>query len=163
MPQDFGLLSDSDITAALIAFAANENVGVNGDALERLVHAIGGYPYFLHLIGKHVWSAGTQSAVITDPDAIEGINTAQSDIARFYGERLRGLGEVQYQWLQAAAHLPDDQRTVGNVAQQLHAAGSSQYGWLVDSLIERGLLRHARGRGHVEFTLPGMANYLQHP
>jgi hypothetical protein len=36
----------------------NAGVGIEPDALDRLVALIGGYPYFLHLYGKHAWLAG---------------------------------------------------------------------------------------------------------
>lgn len=156
---DFGLLRDPEVREALIAFAGNEDVAVDADALDEMVTAIGGYPYFLHVIGRHVWLAG-EGPVVTLADARAGIAAAQVDIARFYGERVRPLGEVQHDWLVAAAALPADRRTVGEVAAAL-GGSSDRYGWVVSSLTGHGLIRPAPGRGRFAFALPGLDTYLR--
>lgn len=152
--RDFGLLRDPEVRDALTAFAANEDVAVDADALDVMVAAIGGYPYFLHVIGQHVWLAGP-GPVITAAEAEAGVAEANGAIARFYGERLRQLGEVQHDWLVAAAALPEDERTVGNVAAALGTT-SDRYGWVVASLTGHGLIRPAPGRGRFQFALPGL-------
>lgn len=160
--EDFGLLSDVDVRDALVRFAENEDVGVDDEALEVMAAAIGGYPFFIHLIGSCVWLAGERGEVITRADATAGVADARPRLARFYADRLRGLGDVQYRWLTAAASLPDGDLTAGAVADLL-GASSGQYGWLVESLVDRGLLRHARGRGRLAIAVPGLADYLRDP
>lgn len=156
---DFGLLREPEVRDALVAFAGNEEVGIDGEALDVMVEAIAGYPYFLHLIGAKVWTAGS-GAVITAEDARRGLAAARRDIARFYGDRLRLIGEVAHDWLTAAAALPPEERTVGAVAKALGGT-SDQYGWAVSSLADHGLVRHAPGRGRFEFALPGLDTHLR--
>jgi hypothetical protein len=156
---DFGLLRDPEVRDALVAFAANEDVGVDGDALDVMVEAIGGYPYFLHLVGARVWAAGP-GPVISAADARRGVAAAEADIARFYGDRLRALGVVAHDWLVAAARLESGERTVGAVAAALGGT-SDQYGWAVSSLTDQGLVRPAPGRGRFQFALPGLDAYLR--
>lgn len=155
---DFGLLRDPDVRAALVAFAGNRDVGIDADALDALVAAVGGYPYFLHLYGARVWTAGT-GPVIARADVEAGVASAADDVDRFYEERLRTLGRVQEAWLAAAAQLRDDELRVAAVAEAL-GRRSSDLGTTVTSLAERGLIRQL-GRGRVRFALPGLARHLR--
>lgn len=155
---DFGLLRDADVRAALVAFAGNRDVGIDADALDALVAAVGGYPYFLHLYGARVWTAGT-GPVIARADVEAGVASAADDVDRFYEERLRTLGRVQEGWLAAAAQLRDDELRVAAVAEAL-GRRSSDLGTTVTSLAERGLIRQL-GRGRVRFALPGLARHLR--
>jgi hypothetical protein len=155
---DFGLLRAPDVAAAIRGMLDNAEVGIEPDALDRLVDLVGGYPYFLHLYGKHAWAAGAGD-VITAAEVELAAESAALDLARFYGERVRGLGDVAYDWLQAAARLRPDERTVGAVAAALGRT-SAQLGSTVDSLIGRALIRHEPGRGRFSFALPGLDRYL---
>jgi hypothetical protein len=136
----------------------NVGVGIEPDALDRFVALVGGYPYFLHLYGKHAWLAG-DGEVITLPEVTAAADTAGADLHRFYGERVRGLGDLAYDWLVAAARLPVEERTVGRVAAALGRT-SPQLGSTVESLIGRALIRHEPGRGRFSFALPGLDRYL---
>lgn len=156
---DFGLLRDPDVATAMRAFLDNVDVGIEAEALDRLVGLIGGYPYFLHLFGKHAWEAGT-SDVVTLDDVEQAARAAEGDLARFYGERLRGLGDLAYDWLVAAATLAPGDRTVGNVAARLDRT-SAQLGSTVQGLIQQSLVRHEPGRGRFSFAVPGLDRHLR--
>lgn len=156
---DFGLLGDSEVRDALVAFAEHEEVAFDAAALDVMVKAIGGYPYFLHLVGSRVWQAGTEP-VITAADARSGVAAARRDTERLYDERLRSLGEVSYDWLAAAAALDPDERTVGAVAVRLGGT-SDRYGWVASALTQQGLIRPAAGRGRFAFALPGLDLHLR--
>jgi hypothetical protein len=155
---DFGLLRAPDVAAAIRGMLHNADVGIEPEALDRLVDLVGGYPCFLHLYGKHAWAAG-DGEVITAADVELAAGSAALDLARFSGERVRGLGDLAYDWLQTAARLRPDERTVGAVATQLGRT-SAQLGSTVDSLIGRALVRHEPGRGRFSFALPGLDRYL---
>ena len=158
MPFDFGMLREPDVAVALTKLLGNVDVGIEADALDRMVELIGGFPFFLHLYGKHAWQAG-DGAVVTTAEVEQAATTAAVDLAHFYGERLRGLGTLAYDWLVAAAHLDDEDHTVGRVAAQLGRT-SDQLGSTVDSLLGRGLIRHEPGRGRFSFALPGLDAHL---
>lgn len=159
LPLDFELLRAPDIAVAIRAFLENEGVGIEPEALERLVDLVGGYPYFLHLYGKHAWQAGTGS-VVTVADVETAEQTAGVDLARFYGERLRNVGDLAHDWLMAAARLPPEDRTVGAVAAQLGRT-SSQLGSTVDALVGKSLIRPEPGRGQFSFAVPGLDRHLR--
>jgi hypothetical protein len=153
-----GLLSDADVAEALTAFAAQGAVTVDADASDRFVELVGGYPYFLHVVGSQVWVAGS-GPVITRDDVEEGWRRAVPTIDLFYEERLRDLTDTQRRYLEAAAGLAARDRTSGGIAAALgtttEAVGSTQQA-LIDT---HGLLRRA-GRGRVAFTLPGIDRHL---
>lgn len=155
---ELGLLTDNDVAEALRDFAATRGVGVDADASDRFVELVGGYPYFLHVVGSRVWVAG-DTRVITVDDVAAGWESARTTIEVFHEERLNDLTDIQRRYLTAAASLPLDERTSGNIAAALDATtesvGSTQQA-LIDT---HGLLRRA-GRGKVAFTLPGMDRHL---
>lgn len=158
---DFGLLADAEVRDAFRAFLEGEGVGMDADALDVVVEAIGGYPFFLHLIGARVWASGSGEVVTLD-EARRGIAEARVDVAGFYGQRLQGLGEVQYDWLLAAARLDPDVRTVGAVAAALGGT-SDRWGWVSRALTEQGLIPSLPGRGRFRLALPGLDRYLRAP
>jgi hypothetical protein len=54
----------ADMREGLPALAEEEGAVFDADALELVMDACGGYPYFLHVVGDQVWAAG-QGTVIT--------------------------------------------------------------------------------------------------
>ncbi len=152
------LLTDANVAEALAAFAATRDVGVDADAADRFVALVGGYPYFLHVLGSQVWVAG-DGPVITGEDVEEGWRLAAPTIELFYEERLRDVTDNQRRYLVAAAELDEGERTSGGVASALGGSTES-FGSTQQALIDtHGLLRRA-GRGRVAFTLPGIDRYL---
>ena len=152
-------LTDNDVAEALRAFAETRGVAVDADAIDRFCELVGGYPYFLHVVGSQVWVAG-DGPVITVEDVEEGWRMAAPTIELFYEERLRDLTDNQRRYLVAAADLDEGERTSGAVAEALgertEAVGSTQQA-LIDT---HGLLRRS-GRGRIAFTLPGMDRHLR--
>ena len=152
-------LTDNDVAEALHAFAESRGVAVDADASDRFCELVGGYPYFLHVVGSQVWVAG-EGDVITVEHVETGWQQALPTIELFYEERLRDLTDNQRRYLVAAADLDVDERTSGAVAERLDASteslGSTQQA-LIDT---HGLLRRA-GRGRIAFTLPGMDRHLR--
>lgn len=156
---DFGLLPPADVRDALTAFAANADVAFDDEAADRMVALVGGYPYFLHLLGRRVWRAGS-GPVVTLAEVEAGWRDAQPDLAAFYGERLRPLGELQHDWLLAAAALGVDERTSGAVAARLGRPVAA-LGSTVAGLLGHGLVRRTAGRGGFAFAVPGLDAHLR--
>jgi hypothetical protein len=156
---ELGPLSDADVAEALTTFAAQGGVAVDADASDAFVDLVGGYPYFLHVVGSQVWVVG-DTEVVTASDVAEGARRARPTIASFYDERLRDLTDIQRRYLEAAAGLDPNERTSGAIAAALgattEAVGSTQQA-MIDT---HGLLRRV-GRGRVAFTLPGIDRHLR--
>lgn len=151
--------SDADMREGLAALAADGGAAFDADAMDAVMDACGGYPYFLHLIGSFVWAAG-DGPVITLADAERGVANATPVIEEFYGARLRELGDLQRRYLDAAARIPPRERTPGRVASALGRA-SSQLGSTQSKLVhDHGLLRPTSD-GTLEFALPGLERHLR--
>jgi hypothetical protein len=151
--------SEADMREGLPALAAEGGAAFDVDALEAVMAACGGYPYFLHVVGSHVWRAGT-GTVITLVEAERGIAAAEPFIADFYGSRLRELGDLQRRYLHAAARTPLSERTPGQVAGRL-GRSSSQLGSTQSKLVhDHGLLRMTPD-GRLAFALPGLDQHLR--
>jgi hypothetical protein len=158
-PVGLEAFTEADMREGLPALAAEGGAAFDADALEAVMRACGGYPYFLHVIGSHVWRAGTGS-VITLPEAEHGIGAAEPFIADFYGARLRELGELQRRYLHAAARVAPTERTPGAVAGGL-GRSSSQLGSTQSKLVhDHGLLRMT-SNGRLAFALPGLDHHLR--
>jgi hypothetical protein len=158
-PVTLRAFSESDMREVLPALAADGGAVFDADALAAVMAACGGYPYFLHVVGSHVWNAG-EGDVITVADARRGVAAAGPFIAEFYGARLRELGDLQRRYLHAAARVASDERTPGRVAQAL-GRSSSQLGSTQAKLVhDHGLLRTTHD-GRLEFALPGLDSHLR--
>lgn len=150
--------SEADMREGLRALAADAGAGFDADALELVMDRCGGYPYFLHVVGHEVWSAGT-GEVITLADARLGAAAAEATITEFYDARLRELGDLQRRYLDAAAAIDDAARTPAAVARAL-GRSTSQLGSTQGRLVhDHGLLR-ATAAGTLAFSLPGLDRHL---
>jgi hypothetical protein len=158
-PVGLQAFSPGDMREGLRALAAEGGAAFDADALDAVMAACGGYPYFLHVIGSHVWRAG-DGQVITLAEAEQGVTAARPFIADFYGSRLRELGELQRRYLHAAARVPARDRTPGAVAGAL-GRSSSQLGSTQSKLVnDHGLLR-TTSDGRLAFALPGLDDHLR--
>lgn len=158
-PVRLDVLDRSAMTVALRAFAAENDVVFDADALDIVMDACGGYPYFLHVIGSHVWRAG-HSAVITPDDAMAGVAAARPYLADFYRGRISEVGDLQRRYLLAAAGIDHPARTPGAVARALGRT-SNRLGSTLNALTDtHGLLRHD-GDGRLVFALPGIDEHLR--
>jgi len=157
-PVPLGAFGDADVREGLRAFAAAGGARFDEEALQLVTAATGGYPYFLHVVGSHVWNAGSSQA-ITRLDAERGIAEARRYLDAFYEERLRELGDRQLQYLAAAARLPAGERAPARIAGALGTT-SQRLGSTASALASRhGLLRSEGGR--LAFALPGLDDYLR--
>lgn len=156
---ELGLLGDADVAEALAAFADARGVGVDAEASDRFVELVGGYPYFLHVVGSQAWVAG-DGPVITREDVEAGWELAVPTIEMFYEERLRDVTDRQRRYLVATAELEDSERTSAAVAESL-GASSEQLGSTQQALIDTHRLLRRVGRGRITFTLPGIDEHLR--
>jgi hypothetical protein len=158
-PHRLDVLDRSAMVVALRSFAREGGAAFDADALEAVMSACGGYPYFLHVVGSAVWRAGTGNVISLD-DARLGLDQARPYLDEFYRQRLAEIGELQRRYLHAAARIDLDGRTPGAVATELGRA-SNQLGSTLNALIDtHGLLRND-GAGRLAFALPGLAAHLR--
>jgi len=155
---------DADAAADALAIpAAAEDARWDTDALERVVEASGGYPYFLQQFGQDAWNAAT-GPTISRTDAELGI--ARGDLqldTGFFRARWDRATRGEQEYLRAMAANGDAGISSGEVAARLGRSLSS-LGPMRANLISKGLI-YAPEHGFVAFTVPGMAAFIlrQHP
>ena len=167
MPKiELGFLGPDASRLALTKPAADLGVRFTDDALTILVEASGGYPYFVQLLGYHVWEA--KKGRIIDREAV---TTAVRDAARMasvqvFSPRWDRLAPKEQQFLKVMAELhaddPDQPVAVGSVRERLGAASYEDISYLRVRLLQKGVVRPA-GRGLLRFTFPGMAEWIRRP
>ncbi len=128
------------------------------DALEHIVTATNGYPYFLQQFGQETWNTA-DGPEITLADARVGaaLATATLDIGFFRARWDRATSSEKH-YLRAMAIDGDTGSASGEVAQRL-GRRAAHLGPARSKLINKGLI-FAPEHGVVQFTVPGMAAFV---
>lgn len=159
---ELGLLAAGAVVEALTVPAVAHGVRFAPDALSTLVEAIGGYPYFVQLMGYETWNAAADRgarSVVSRADAEAGVVAGRLAADRIYRSRLAEVPDAERHYLQAVARLDAGQRRSGAIAELLGGT-AQEWGWARRRLIDRGLLR-PDGHGQVTFALPGLERFLR--
>ncbi|MGD8194072.1 ATP-binding protein [Herbiconiux sp. P18] len=156
--REIGALDPVAAADALAVPAGRHGVAFTAPALEILVEASGGYPYFLQTFGKSAWDAALDRT-ITEEDAtlavVEG--TAALDMG-FYPARWDRATRAERNYLRAMAADGDVGSRTATVAERLVLPATS-LSPARQSLIDKGVI-YMPERGRVAFTVPGMAAFI---
>lgn len=154
-----GPLVPQDAADALRVPVERHGGRFTADALDILVTASGGYPYFLQEFGKAVWSVAG-SSVFGAADALLAVDAGRRALDEgFFPSRWNRATERERRYLRAIAATGDEQPRSGVVAA---AMGSTTTGIsdVRDSAIKKGLV-WAPEHGRIAFTVPGMADFIR--
>ena len=153
-------IADQEVADALRRTIESEGRTVGATELQRMVKAIGGFPFMMQLVGYRVWDQNPCEQVISENDVERGIELARSDMEqRVLAPTYRELSEQDVQFLEAM--LPDsgDVSSISNVAKRMGV--SSNYASKYRArLIEQGLIGE-RGRGRIGFDMPFFREYVE--
>jgi hypothetical protein len=152
-------LSDDLARDALVEPAAAEGVSWDGDAVDLVVGAAGGYPYFLQQFGQETWNEATENRVT--------LTAARVGVARghaalddgFFRARWDRATRAEQQYLRALAQSGDAGGSSSEVAARMGRPPSS-LGPARAGLISKGLI-YAPEHGQLAFPVPGMAAFIQ--
>src|ERR687893_2164944 len=154
-------LDRSDADFALLAPAEREDATFDGEALDALFAASGGYPYFVQAYGKAAWDAAPRSP-ISAADVKLAAPEAEAELAvGFFGSRYERATPAEREYLRAMAELTegrDEPVNTAGVADHLQRRASS-LSPARDSLLKKGLVFSAQ-RGQIAFTVPHFGRYL---
>lgn len=132
---------------------------ITHDALRVAVDGTGGYPFMIQLVGLHAWRAESAAGVIDVDQARRGVEQARRKVGQLvHASALADLSAVDRSFL--AAMAPDDGPSrMADIATRLGVdaqyAGQYRLRLLAAEVIE------SRGHGLVDFTLPGLRDYLR--
>lgn len=153
-------LSDDEAAAALVEPARSVEPRLEFDpaALEALLGACQGYPYFIQVYGHAAWQVAAGPIVgIAEADEalVLGRRELESDL---YAGRWQRASERAQSYMRQMASLGDGPVSSGEVAAPFggHRAASPTR----DRLIDEGLI-FSPARGQVAFTVPGFAHYIR--
>jgi hypothetical protein len=128
-------------------------------ALDLVVAASGGYPYFLQEFGQAIWNVAPRSP-FEDEDAHLAV---QVGVARlddgFFPSRWRRATDRERRYMTALASTGEDQPRSAHVAQAMGITASAASD-VRDSAIKKGLI-WAPEHGRVAFTVPHMADFIR--
>ncbi|WP_439693370.1 ATP-binding protein [Curtobacterium sp. SP.BCo] len=150
---DTGLARD-----ALTKPAKDEDASWDAEAVDVIVDASAGYPYFLQQFGQDTWNAAPASP-ITVNDALVGAATGRGALdAGFFRARWDRATKSEQTYLKAMAQDGDAGSSSSEVASRLGRVPTS-LGPARAALIQKGLI-FAPEHGVVKYTVPGMAAFI---
>jgi AAA ATPase domain len=153
-----GQLPPSEAAVALTRPAQHEQVEWNDRAVDIVVTAANGYPYFLQEYGSAAWDVADRSP-IDQADAVEGIRIGKARLDDgFFRSRWERATPGEREYLSAMAVDGDEPSQSGEVARRLSKL-PTQLGPVRAKLISKGLV-FAPAHGAIAFTVPGMAEFI---
>lgn len=151
-------LSRVDAAAALVTPTQDRGVRFEPDALDLLLDAAGGYPYFLQQYGSAVWEVAP-TPLVTRGDAQAAVTVGQERLDRgFFAARWERATPSEKRLLVAMAEDQDLPSSTSVVAQRMGLKVTS-LGPYRAKLINKGLV-YAPQHGQLAYTVPGMAAFV---
>lgn len=138
------------------------DVVIEDAVLAQAAQVTGGYPFMIQLVGYHLWKIAERlepGSVVTEEDARLAFDEARRRNRRMVIESaLATVSAKDLDFLQAMA-VDDGVSAVSAIAERMDAAKNT-VGNYRSRLIAAGLIEPA-GYGKVQFTLPGLREYLR--
>lgn len=148
-----------EVAAAIAVPIRGAGRDITPEALQVAVAGTGGYPFMIQLVGLHTWRADSTAATIDTEQARRGVDQARRKVGQLvHASALADLSNVDRSFLAAMAH-DDGPSRMADIAARLGVdatyAGQYRLRLIAAEVIE------PRGHGLVDFTLPGLRDYLR--
>jgi hypothetical protein len=154
-----GALPAPEAAAALVDPARRFDADYTAEALDAILVAAAGYPYFLQEFGRAIWDRALDNP-FSLPDAEQAVDFGQERLdAGFYRSRWDRATRAERDFLRAM--VPDDggPSSSSTVAKRMGRTLSGN-GPVRASLIGKGLV-YAPEHGQVAYTVPGMHQFIE--
>jgi hypothetical protein len=157
--RSIGRLGTADATAALVLPATGEDVQWESEAVDIVLGAADGYPYFIQQFGQTAWDTATTSP-ISSADASTGVDHGRAKLDNgFFRARWDRATPAEREYMAAMAVDRDVPSESGAVAKRLGKVQSS-LGPARANLIAKGIV-WAPEHGQIAFSVPGMAAFIE--
>ena len=154
-----GPLAGSDAEIAVVRPAALQDVIWAAEAVEAIVEASGGYPYFVQEFAKATCDYAPGPAVDA-ADATLGIQAGRGKLdSGFFASRWNRTTPAERDHLRVIAQDGEGPAVSGEVARRLGKRTVQQVGPIRARLIHKGLA-YAPEHGLVAYTVPGVADFI---
>jgi hypothetical protein len=154
-----GPLDAKDATDALAAPARRADVDFDARALDELVHATQGYPYFIQEWGYHTWNTAPRSPITSGDVTAAGIKAVQRLDESFFKVRFERLTPSEKRYLRAMAELGPGPHRSGDIA-AIYGTDVMKAGPTRAKLIAKGMI-YSPAHGDNAFTVPLFDQYLK--
>lgn len=156
---EIGSLTDDQARSALAIPAEDLGVSYEDAALDAIVDASHGYPYFLQEWGYHVWNHAADSPITAgDVGSVHPFVVDQLD-RNFFLVRFDRLTPKEKEYLRAMAELGPGPHRSGDIAARLGVRVES-VAPRRSGLIAKGMV-YSPAHGETAFTVPLFDQYLQ--
>jgi hypothetical protein len=156
--RSIGRLSDADATLALVQPALEEGAEWQDAAVEVVLEASDGYPYFIQQFGQSTWDVARDST-ISQEDATIGVRLGRERLDNgFFRARWDRATPAEREFMAVMALDSDTPSETGVIAKRLGKSVSS-LGPARANLISKGLV-WAPEHGQIAFSVPGMAAFI---
>ncbi len=155
-----GSLNTEDAKRAVVEPVEHEGEKWGAGAVESLLAATNGYPYFLQEFGKQAWNVA-EGPTITKSDVLAASALAVDDLDNgFFRARIDKTTDAEREYLRAMVKLggPGPYRS-GDVSRAL-GKSTTQTGPIRDALVKRGLCFAPR-HGEIAFTVPMFDEFVR--
>ncbi|MBE7186971.1 ATP-binding protein [Jatrophihabitans endophyticus] len=147
---------------ALVAPARALGVEWDRDALASAVALTQGFPYSVQLIGDATWAAAgypAAGAVLTLAQVTAGERAMQVDLDALFRSRWENATPAERRLIRVMAELGGDRAVQrADIAARM-GTSTAELSVPRARLLDKGLVQ-AAGRGKLEFTIPGFADYV---
>ena len=149
-----GALDPDAARAALVDPAATVGGRFMPDALDMLLTATEGYPYFLQEFGAAMWEVSVAAPFAAD-DAAAAIEVGTAHLDQgFFPSRWDRATPAERRYLRAIAETDQPSPKTADLSIPQSTAGP-----LRAALIRKGIV-YSPEHGRIAFTVPGMANFI---
>ncbi len=151
-------LEKDDAISALQKPVQELGVEFTQEALDEIVQATKGYPYFLQEWGKHSWNIAEKSP-ITAEDVKKATTIAIQNLDRdFFKVRFDRLTPSEKKYVRALAELGANPQRSGDIADMLNVKVNS-VAPIRSQLIKKGMI-YSPAHGDTAFTVPLFEEFL---
>jgi hypothetical protein len=155
-----GSLTGDQLREALQLPAIDEHVRWTDQALDRVVEATRGYPYFLQEFGKQAWDAAAGPELITLDDVERSVPVATAELDDgFFRVRTGRTSNPERVYLRAMAELGPGPVRTADVAARLGKKATA-LGPTRDGLLKKALCYSPRW-GSIDFTVPMFDGFMR--
>jgi hypothetical protein len=156
---EVGPLPPDAARVAIANPARAEGVVVTLDALQRIIEATQGYPYFLQEWGKHAWDVADASPIDVDDVERATVTAVAALDASFFRVRFDRLTPLEKRYLRAMAELGAGPHRSGEIAAEFDREVSSLAPTRAQ-LIAKGMI-WSPSHGDTAFTVPLFNEFMQ--
>lgn len=153
-----GPLSKNDAAVAIIEPVRSEEERIAKQAVDRIIQASEGYPYFIQAWGYGAWNAASKSPIskrdveVAEPSVLRNLDES------FFRVRFDRLTPTEKRYLRAMAELGTGPHRSGDIADVLKVKVQS-VAPTRNSLIKKGMI-YSPAHGDTAFTVPLFDQFL---